>query len=264
MNKSVLRIGCVPYLNGRPLVVHLEQPHASSDVELTAAVPSRLAELLDGGALDVALLSSIEAFRQPGRAVVEGVGISSDGPIRSVRVLSDVQPERIAELAVDSGSLTSVALAGIVLAERYGVRPAIRRMEPDVPTMLRSCGAALVIGDVAMRPYRSEWTLDLGQEWKVLTGLPFVYALWIARNESVAEEAGELLRTARDEGQKRLREIAREWAKRTRTPEPLAEEYLLRIVQYDLDDRKKAALEAFRELCRAHGVSEKVHPIRYC
>jgi len=263
MSSPSLRVGAVPYLNGRPLVAYLEQPHAAPEVEIMLAVPSRLADLLSTGALDVALLSSIEAFRRPEVAVVDGVCIAAYGPVRSVRLLSNVPFEQIGTMASDEGSLTSVALAQIVLAQRYGAKPAIFPALPEPSAMLSRADAALVIGDVAMRPHSVSYTLDLGEAWRELTGLPFVYALWIARNANVAAMARPLLLKAKEWGLRRIRNIALEWASRMRVAPDRPVDYLENVIQYDLDAPKKQAIARFEELCVAHGVCNTTYAARY-
>lgn len=258
------RVGCVPYLNGRPLVAWLEAPEYASVVELTTATPAVLAALLEAEALDVALLSSIEAFRRPGLGVVDGICIASNGPVRSVRMFAKTDPREVRTLGADRGSVTSVALARIVLAERYGARPEVRMMEPDTRAMLAECDAALLIGDAAMRPQRAEYVLDLGKEWKEITGLPFVFALWVARSVEVAEAVGALLVQAKKEGLRRVRDVAYAWSRKTRIPLDESLTYLTCVIDYDLDDSKKTSLEAFAKLCRAHGIVGSPASIVYC
>lgn len=253
----------MPYLNGRPLVAMFEQPDVACQVEVTIATPSRLADLLEAEALDVALVSSVEAFRRPEVAAVDGIGISADGPVRSVRLLSNVPFSAIRTVAADEGSLTSVALARILLEAHYGVRPEFLSMPPEPATMLERADAALVIGDIAMRPYTAEHVLDLGDSWKDLTGLPFVYALWVARSEEEAARARPLLHDAKAWGVSRLQDIARDWARRTHMDLMRIRDYLLNIICYDLQDPQKEALRRFEELCRRFGVYESTHGIHY-
>lgn len=253
----------MPYLNGLPLVELWEQPALASQVELTVAVPSRLAMLLEAGALDVALLSSIEAFRRREVVVVDGICIAADGPVRSVRVLSRVPLSEIRTLVADEGSLTSVALAKVVLEALWGVKPTTRTAAPDVSAMLAEGDAALVIGDVALRPYHAAHVLDLGQAWKELTGLPFVYAMWIAKDATTAEAAQPLLIEARDWGMQHLKEIGRKWASRNHVARHIAEDYLIHVIDYQLDARKKESLAVFAKLCVQHGVLSSAYPVRY-
>jgi chorismate dehydratase len=251
-----LRLGSVPYLNARPLTAWFEEPGDGGRASVVVAVPSKLARMLQHGLLDVALVSSVEAFRGAGEAVVVGVSIAARGAVKSVRVFANKPWCDVRTLATDEGSLTSDALARIVLREMHGTDPECRPMDPDVPKMLSVCDAALVIGDAGMRPYSCAAALDLGEAWGALTGLPFVYAAWIARDRETARRAGDMLRAARDWGVARRPELARDWSRRTRMPFETARDYLVDVMEYDLDEMKRSALERFRELCVAHGVMQ--------
>lgn len=246
----------MPYLNGRPLAAWFDEPSQGGVASLTVAVPSTLARMLSGGQLDVALVSSIEAFRGAGEVVVAGVSIAAMGAVKSVRLFANKPWHDVKTLAVDEGSLTSVALARIVLKDMYGASPECRRMAPDVPGMLSACDASLVIGDPAMGTHSCAAVLDLGEAWEALTGLPFVFAAWIARDREVALSAGDTLRAARDWGVAHLPELARDWSRRTQMPFDIARDYLVNVMEYDLDGAKRAALDRFRELCVTHGVME--------
>src|SRR5262249_23698924 len=119
-----IRIGAVSYLNAKPLYYQLceKAPH----VRLSMDVPSRLAEQLAAGALDVALIPSIEYLRRVHRGdeSLPGFAIAARGPVRSVKLFGRVPWERVERLALDAGSRTSQVLARIWLDTRYGVRPA--------------------------------------------------------------------------------------------------------------------------------------------
>ncbi len=116
-----IRIGAVQYLNARPLTYCLKEfaPRA----ELIFDVPSRLADALQAGRLDVAMIPSIECFRHPGYKIVSDACIACRGPVRSVRLFSRVPIKDIRTLALDEGSRTSAALVQILLKEEFGLRP---------------------------------------------------------------------------------------------------------------------------------------------
>ncbi|MEL7239537.1 MAG: MqnA/MqnD/SBP family protein, partial [Planctomycetota bacterium] len=164
------RIASVGYVNARPLIEGLgEQP----DLALHLAVPSALSAQLQSKAADVALLPVIELQRVEGLSILPVGGIGCDGHTLTVRIFSQTPLHEVKSLACDPDSRTSVALARIVFAERFGLRPDF------VP--LRSASGApgearLLIGDkvVCEEPVGFEHQLDLGHAWKELTGLPFV------------------------------------------------------------------------------------------
>lgn len=156
-------------------------------VEVVYDVPSRLPALLDSGEVDAILVSSIEYLRRDDLVIAAEVGIMSNGPVASVRMLSKVPLEEIKTLALDESSMTSNMLAQIILAER-GVRPALVTMEPDQAAMLAACDACVLIGDKGLEADGTGLVdVDLGAAWTELTGEPFVWALWLAKENRFPE-----------------------------------------------------------------------------
>src|SRR5262245_8158595 len=178
-----LNVGAVTYLNTKPLVYRLQQ--FATAIDLSFDLPSRLADDLAEGRLDVALIPSIEYFHDPRYRIVSDACIACRGPVLSVKLFSRVKAADIRTLALDEGSRTSVALVCILLKERFGLEPetvplAIGASPIDAPT-----DAVLLIGDRAIHSptarFAEVW--DLGDEWSRWCGLPFVFAMWVARPE---------------------------------------------------------------------------------
>jgi len=199
-----VRIGCVKYLNARPLI------HGWSQGAVDLDHPAALCRKLDRGDLDVALVSSLEFLRRPIYRIVDGISISSRGEVYSVIVAHDGELARIEQIELDPASETSVALLRCLLAAR-GLNP--RFLEGGIPARphsadLRGLGgtrpstARLLIGDQAIRfrqqnPKHAVW--DLGKEWYAVAHLPFVFAFWLIRPEADdAEEIADSLRQLRD------------------------------------------------------------------
>ena len=179
---SRLRLGAVEYLNARPLVYGLHRHADRFDVRFD--IPSRCAELLHAGQVDVGLVPSIEYLRGDSYVAVPGVAIGSDGPVASVAVFSHVPIDRVRTVALDASSRTSVALFAVLCARHFGIQPDVRVMPPDPRRMLEKCDAALLIGDAALlfdHAAASVQKTDLGLAWKAYSGLPFVYAYWFGR-----------------------------------------------------------------------------------
>jgi chorismate dehydratase len=171
-------VGCVPYINARPLVHLLDKP--ASPVRVQYEIPSVLAAQLREGAVDAALVSSWMALTEPGWRAACGVGIVSDGPVESVRVFAKRPLDEIESIALDRASLTSNHLALLLLKELHGRSPVAEPMQPDIDSMLDVHDACVLIGDQGMEASSEGLhVLDLGAAWKDLTGLPFVWALWI-------------------------------------------------------------------------------------
>jgi chorismate dehydratase len=212
--------------------------------------------------LDVANVSIFEAFRAPGLVLIPDISISANGPVKSVRLFSKKQPADIRSVALDTSSLTSVNLCRILLAERFGVSPCYEHHAPDLDAMLQSCDAGLLIGDLKLFNLQPGTTVyDMGAEWRELTGLPFVYAAWLAREESISPAMTALLTRAKVWGTDHLDLLADRWAERMRLPLDRCRNYLIDVMDYDLGPHQMEGLRTFQQKCLAHGLVEGLVPL---
>ena len=189
-----MRIGAVNYLNSKPLVYGLQE--LAPEARITYDLPSRLADSLSAGRLDVALVPSVEFFRSPGHRIISDACVACRGPVLSVKLHFRVPPRNVRTVALDEGSRTSAALTQILLAELCGVRPVREALPIGCGPETTNADAVLLIGDRAINggdqgasrqttpestlsaPWLEVW--DLGEQWTRWTGLPFVFAMWIA------------------------------------------------------------------------------------
>ena len=237
------RIGAVQYLNTKPLVSGL----AARGSDVAYDLPSRLADRLSAGLLDVALIPSIELFRGADYRVVSDACIGCRGPVMSVKLFFRTRPDRVVHLAVDEGSRTSATLARILLAERHGVVPRIEVLPIGAGLADTSADAVLLIGDRAIGSQRGSFQLiwDLGDEWCRWTGLPFVFAVWAARPGIDLRGIEPLLVAARDAGRSNLASIAAAEAAAYGLTVPQCLSYLRDNLHYELGPRERAALVRF-------------------
>lgn len=253
-----LRIASVSFLNARPLIYGLENDPA---VSLQLDVPSGLLERLKGGQADVALLPTIDYQRMEGLTVIPAGGIGCDGPTLTVRIFSKVPIERVRSLGCDSDSHTSIALARIILKDRHGI-------SPEFVDRLRATGredeAQLLIGDkvVCEEPAGFPHQYDLGAEWKELTGLPFVFAVWMARKGVDLGDLPERLIRARIEGMKHLDELIERFAVPRGWPVGLARQYLAEYLKFEIGEPQLKAMQRFHELAATHGIVQKINPLK--
>lgn len=261
---GAVRVGAVSFLNARPLVRYLDRKKPPP-IDLSLEVPSRLATLMDAGRIDVALLPSIEYFRARDYRIVPDVSLSADGNVESVRVFSKVPIDDIRLLALDVSSRTSAALVKILLKRRTGALPEFINCSPDTELGSVDADAMLLIGDSAMKFQRDDSvvTLDLGEAWKRLTGLPFVYAMWVARADIEPVGLHDRLAEARDEGLQRIEEIAAEGSRETGLSLAVCRNYLKNIMKYHLGEREIEALELFQELAAEDGLCPGGVPIAF-
>ena len=257
VQKSRLRVGAVSFLNTKPLIYPLLNGEIQTDIELSIDVPSHLALLLSRGDLEVGLISIIEYFRaNPSHAsycILPEISIASHKRIKSILLFSRVPIPEIRRIGLDTSSRTSVALLKILLAEKYRISPAFIMCRPTVnpKTALQDrqdppFDAVLLIGDPALRHSSStEYSIDLGEVWHKFTGLPFVYACWVARTEARLGNLPELLLESKARGIAQIPEIARIEAKKLGLPETLCFDYLQHHIKYDLGESEIAGLELF-------------------
>lgn len=245
----MLRVGAVSYLNTRPLIYDLHQRLRGIGT-LSLNLPSRLADDLAAGDLDVALIPSIEYFRGSWRGyqIVSDAAIACRGPVWSVRLLSRVAVEKIQTIALDVGSRTSAALAGVLLRRVYGIEPQSVPLGLEQLPESVEADAVLLIGDRAMHPPAGIYheIIDLGQWWNDLTGLPFVFAMWVARREVDCRPLAEILAQSRDQGLRHVEQIARAEAGPNGLTVVDLHRYLTEHLHFYLGSDEWTALEAYR------------------
>ena len=255
-----VRIGAVNYLNTKPLICDLEE--LAPGIELLLDVPSRLADLLATGELDVALIPVIEYFRAGNYSVVPGLSIASNGPVLSVTLFSRVPWVGIRRVALDEGSRTSAALTQVLLRGRYGVRPEVVPLPLDQAAEEADADAVLLIGDRAMRACLPGFrhAFDLGQEWRDWTGLPFVYAFWAVRAGADLGPVEAALHEAKRRGLEQVGPIAAREAPRLGLDAGFCRRYLSNIIHFDLGPREQAGLHHYYMLaCELELARRGVH-----
>ena len=233
-----LRLGCVKYLNARPLI------HGwRGDVRFDH--PSTLCRELAAGELDVALVSSFEYLRHPIYSIVDRLAIASDGPVFSV-ILAHLGPiEALREVVVDPASETSVNLLHCLLHERGVTARFVRAGEISAERGL------LLIGDQAIR-FRQQaggqhQLLDLGAEWKAQMKKPFVYALWLIHPDyAEKEKIAEALRSLGNANRANLDALIAAQPEKDRA---FCDFYFRECLRFDLGDAEKEGFRKFGELC---------------
>jgi len=173
----MIRVGVVSFTNAIPLSIGLDR--FLPETEIVHLTPSRIADALADGSLDIGLVPVAALASHPEWHVVPGLGIASEGPVRSVLLVSKVAPERITRLVLDPASRTSNQLARLWLRHRKGITPDVLPGPPRLTERLELGDATVVIGDEALLwPATHLTSIDLGGAWTEWTGLPFVFAVW--------------------------------------------------------------------------------------
>ena len=251
------RIGSIPYLNVRPLIYGIED-------RVVSTVPSKLAELLHAGQLDVGIVPLAEVLRSDQYDILDSIAIGANGPVRSVLLFHREPIATLRRIAVDTASRSSVMLLRILLRMVYQIEPEFYPRPPGA--QLSEHPAMLVIGDAAIRYSLGngaprDGVLDLDAAWREFTGLPFVFAVW-AGQRGVFNDAGlrDLLLTAKANGLAHIDEIVR--AATEATPE-FRRDYFTRYVRYDLGAPEKQAVKTFQRYAVELGLLPASYAVRY-
>src|SRR6266446_7315376 len=263
MMSKPIRIGAVSYLNTKPLIYELEK--LAPEAELILEPPSKLADHLAQGRLEIALIPIIEYFRSGEYTIVPNIAIASRGPVLSVTLFSRLPWGEIRRVALDEGSRTSAALAQILLWRKYGVRPEVVPLPLAEEAENADADAVLLIGDRAMRACLPGFAhaYDLGQEWHDWTGLPFVYAAWCVRAGCALGPVAEALQEAKRRGLANVGPIAAREAPRLGLDAGFCRRYLSNIIRFDLGPREQAGLQRFYELAGELGLARRGVKIEY-
>jgi chorismate dehydratase len=262
---SEFTVAAVSFLNAKPLVEGLED---ETGIHLIADVPSRLLQTLIESRASVALCPVIDFQVSPTElAIVRAGAIGSNGPTHTVRIFSRIPMEDVRFVHTDGDSHTSVALLKVVFHEFYQRLPEIGPLEnTDVNGSASPPQTILLIGDKVVRkrpdPTLYPFELDLGEAWRQITGLPFVFACWMARTDSDLGVLPDLLRQCRDRNLLRTEEIAEANAATSGWPPELAIEYLGEILHYELGHTELEAIGLFWTKCHELGLINQLRPMK--
>ena len=242
----------VSYLNTTPLVWGMLHGSQQDLFDLEFAIPSVCADRLAAGEADIGIVPSFELTRQR-LEIIPGAGIACHGPVRSILLISRRPAAEITTLAADSSSRTSVELARVTLARKFGAKPKIVRQAPNLDAMMEAADAALIIGDPALHidpaklPYH---VYDLGAEWVGMTGLPMVFAVWAARPGIANDGIADAFLESCLYGRERMDAIVTsEAATREFAPE-LVHEYLTKHIVHELGERDYEGMDLFLNYAR--------------
>ena len=270
---SRLRISAISYLNTAPLMWDFQHGPAASHFDITYTLPSGCALALESGTADIGIIPAAAYARIPNLRILPGVAIASRRAVRSILLVSRLPMDQVKTVALDTSSMTSVALTKVIFEKWLGGGRSFLSMLPDLDPMLAKCDAGLLIGDPALLVDRSRYhTLDLAEEWIRHTGKPFVFAFWAVRQDALRagqdgshgdsrprlsasqREENEqerdlptIFQQSRDHGlqPENLSEICREWAPRLGISEMDVRSYLTENIHYQLDPGCLEGLQLF-------------------
>lgn len=241
------RVGCVSFLNARPLIDGLDH---DDRMIIRYDVPSALLEDLLQDRVDIALCPVVDFQLSPVELRVVPVGgIGSDGETHTVRLFSRIPLKDVREVHADTDSHTSIVLARLVLHDLFGLQPTVTQLRDPKSPADQPHDTLLLIGDkvVSNAPRNCEYPhqLDLGQAWKTLTGLPFVFAVWMTKTD---HELGALpLWLAQQQlvNSSRIDSIVERWAPSAGFPIDVARKYLGQTLKYAIGEIELRAIQRF-------------------
>lgn len=255
-----MRLGLVAYSNVSPFRHGLRQ----LGVECVDEVPAKLLPYLESGEVEAAVLPAYDMFVHPELVALPSSCIASDGPAMSVKLFSRLALRFAATVALDADSHTSVLLTRLLL-DSYGAHPQYLTLPPDLDQMLARADAALLIGDPCLRaqPGQDLLVTDLGEAWKELTGLPFVFALWATREGADYAALDALILEALEIGRRDLPAVAAAEASRLGLSPETMLVYLRDGLRYHLEEPYRAGLERFRQMAVSRGLVDSERPVRF-
>ena len=235
------------YLNTKPLVYGFEKGRMKDEIELVSDYPAKIAAQLLNDEIDIGLIPVAVIPKLKEHYIISDYGIGASSPVASVCLFSDVPLDEITHVLMDYQSRTSAALLKILLKHHWKIFPVLIDTENGYQQAIKGTTAGLVIGDRALKQRQhSRYIYDLAQEWRSMTGLPFLFAAWVA-NKKLPAEFIKNFNAATAEGLQHIEEIV--------AANPFAaydlHTYYTKNIDYNLDAEKQQALELFLQYLSA-------------
>ena len=241
---KTIKVGAVSYLNTKPLLYGIKNGFVIENMELTEGYPAKIAEMLLNDEIDVGLVPVAILPKMKDHYIVSDYCIGAEGPVASVCLFSEVPLDKIEKVLLDYQSRTSVALAKILLNSYWKISPVLEDAKEDFREHITGTTAAVVIGDRAFEQRtKSRYVYDLAETWKTFTGLPFVFAAWIA-NKKLPDDFIARFNTANAIGLNTIDKVVDE------NPYSLYDlkKYFTQNISYNLTPEKKEGLKKFLSL----------------
>jgi chorismate dehydratase len=263
--KVPFRLAASSYLNSAPLIWSFLHGTHRGSVNFVEAVPAHCARLLSESTVEGALVPVIEYQRIDGGALVQNVCVGSRKEVLSVVLVSkNKRLENIHTVALDESSRTSATLVKIIFREFFDHEPEWTTRAPNLEDMLEKNDAALIIGDPGMAfPRQGLNVWDMASRWKEHTGLGFVFAMWMVREDAI-ERAREVdFAGARDEGVAHIEDIVRSYQDKIPMRADELRNYLTENIVFKVDESMQRGLRLYFELAFKHRLIERVKPLRF-
>ena len=237
-----IKVGIVNYLNTAPLIYGLKNSSIIDSIELIPDYPSNLANYLVDESIDIGLVPVAVIPQLDQWCLVSDYCIGCNGPVASVGIFSDVPLPRVDRILLDYQSRTSVELAKWLISDFWKLDVPLVEADENYQDQISGATAGLVIGDRSFKQKRkSKYVYDLGEAWKLFTGLPFVFAAWVS-NRPMTADFIELFNEANASG---INNISNVISSLDLDIDVDLEEYFKKYISYELDSDKRKALRMF-------------------
>jgi chorismate dehydratase len=257
------KLSIVYYLNSLPLSWGFIHGDERQLFDLDFSPPSRCADLLAQGEVDIGLIPVIEYQRIAALKIVPGLSVASKRPVKSVLLFSKVPIEEIQSVAADSSSRTSVCLLEILLRARFNSAAIIHIERPDLASMLQRNDAALLIGDIALKAEADKlFCYDLAEEWQNFTGKPFVFAFWGVRKSLALPDPAVFMRSFQY-GMAHVDDIVAEQTRQLGLGADLIRDYITNAIDYSLDRENLEGLQLFYRLAREYRMINTLRDLEF-
>ena len=259
------RLAASSYLNSAPLIWSFTRGARTQDVSLLDAVPSACADLLAQGRVEAALVPVIEYQRIDDIHLFPEVCVGSKEKVRSVVLVTKSDDlESVRSVALDESSRTSASLVKIIFREFVGIDPTWQTATPDLGRMLNDNDGALIIGDPGMTFSRAGFHVwDLASLWRQHTGLGFVFAMWMIRDDASRAVRSLDFKAARNEGLASVDEIVNHYEKLLELSREDIFEYLTDNISFTPDESMEQGMRLYFRLAHKHELIEAVKPLRF-
>jgi chorismate dehydratase len=242
-----IRISAITYLNTKPFLYGITHSSIMDNIELSLDIPSVCADKLKSGTVDIGIIPVAEMNDVVGANILTDFCIACSGKVRTVVLVSQVPLEEVKSIILDYQSRTSVQLVRILARDLWQIHPewkngGVNYIEEDI----KGSTAGVIIGD---RVFEAEnkfpYVYDLGEAWKALTGLDFVFACWVA-NKPIDDAFVKQFSEALHDGIVHIPEVIAEYQQRY--PDYPFETYFRENIFYHMDDSKRKGMELFLKL----------------
>lgn len=258
-------IGITDALALAPLTYGLKRQPLPDNIRLNAGTLKENAKKLREGEIEIALISPLDyALSKETWHIVPGIGLASTGKAKHVQLFFKKDLKEIQTIAVDQNASGEDVLLKIVMREKYEQSPEYIYMPANMDTMLGQADAALIVGDAALSYYNDYPTrIDLNEEWLDLTGLPFVYALWMGRDMTVSKEDVKLIQTSYHLGINNLQHIAREYASEKEENWSFYFDYINHELNFSFAEHEEDGLLEFLNYAFFYGHTEYIPDLHF-